>query len=195
MNKKLTMEAIAVIDSLLHQIGQMSGMFDDEDGTIEEAVEGAVEIQAKLRAAPDNAEAVALDRIRARLAGEWFDPTGDLESDIKSVLRELDGTAEPDDEDESEDSNDNPFDPESPEGRAVDRGDMNPDGSSPPRGGDTQLPQANVGEPADIKELRRQLAAAEGRAKNATSNLEYWKGQYEALIAKAPQPGADTADA
>jgi len=67
----------------------------------------------------------ALDRIRARLAGEWFDPTGDLESDLAKVLRELDGTAEAD---EPEDSNDNPFDPESTEGRAWDRGEMNPDG-------------------------------------------------------------------
>lgn len=71
----------------------------------------------------------AIDRIRARLAGEWFSPYGDLESDIAKVLRELDGTAEPDEENEPEDSDDNPFDPESPEGRAVDRGDMNPDGS------------------------------------------------------------------
>lgn len=73
----------------------------------------------------DRQQAV-LDRIRTRVAGEWFDPTGDLESDIAKVLRELDGTAEAD---ELEGPDDNPFDPESPEGRAVDRGDMSPDGS------------------------------------------------------------------
>lgn len=50
----------------------------------------------------------ALDRISARLAGEWFDPNGDLESDIAKVLRELDGTAGTD---EPEDSDGNPFDP------------------------------------------------------------------------------------
>lgn len=70
----------------------------------------------------------AIDRIRARLAGEWYDPTGDLESDMGKVLRELDGL---DNSDEPEDSDENPFDPESPEGRAVDRGEMDPDGSIP----------------------------------------------------------------
>ena len=74
----------------------------------------------------------AIDRIRSRLAGEWYDPTGELESDIAKVLRELDGTAEPDDEGEPEDSDDNPFDPESPEGRAFEEGRMTGDGQMKP---------------------------------------------------------------
>lgn len=39
-------------------------------------------------AAPLSA-AEALDRIRARLAGEWFDPSGDVESDISATLRRV----------------------------------------------------------------------------------------------------------
>lgn len=38
--------------------------------------------------APDDGEAVQmLEMIKARLAGKWFDETGDLESDIAAVLR------------------------------------------------------------------------------------------------------------
>lgn len=37
--------------------------------------------------APQTAERRMIDRIAARLRGEWFDPTGDLESDIAGVLR------------------------------------------------------------------------------------------------------------
>lgn len=35
-----------------------------------------------------------------------------------------------------------------------------------------------------IKDLKHILASAEGRAKAATSNLDYWRGQYEAIAAK-----------
>lgn len=33
----------------------------------------------------------------------------------------------------------------------------------------------------EIKDLKHDLASARGQAKNATSNLDYWRGQYEAL--------------
>ncbi|CCF19118.1 protein of unknown function [Pseudorhizobium banfieldiae] len=43
---------------------------------------------------PVNKAAEALQRIRDRLDGKWYDPHGDLESDIRSVFRKLDGVAE-----------------------------------------------------------------------------------------------------
>lgn len=46
----LIRDAIGAIDSLLHQVGQMSGMFDDADGTIAEAVEDGEETAERLRA-------------------------------------------------------------------------------------------------------------------------------------------------
>ena len=68
----------------------------------------------------------ALDRIRTRIAGEWYDPAGDLESDIAQVLREFQVPAKPD---EPEVSDEKFFDPESPEGRVWDEGRLNEDGS------------------------------------------------------------------
>jgi hypothetical protein len=40
----------------------------------------------------------------------------------------------------------------------------------------------------EIKDLKHDLASAEGRAKNATSNCDYWKGQYEAVAKGSPPP-------
>lgn len=110
--------------SIVTEAGEQFAFFPSTDFGIDVARENAVHTLAALEG--HRRMTLALDRIRARLAGEWFDPTGDLESDLAKVLRELDGTAEAD---EPEDSDDNPFDPESPEGRAWDRDDMNADGS------------------------------------------------------------------
>lgn len=44
----LLREAGAVIDSLVHQINQMKGMFHDEDGTISEALSEAEEMSARI---------------------------------------------------------------------------------------------------------------------------------------------------
>lgn len=47
----------------------------------------------------------------------------------------------------------------------------------------------------EIKDLKHNLASAEGRAKNATSNCDYWKAQYEAATNSAtPQPNVALAD-
>ncbi len=52
----------------------------------------------------------------------------------------------------------------------------------------TQSPphQTVVDMEKQIKDLRHDLAAAEGRAKNALSDLQYWRGQYETATAPAP---------
>ncbi len=58
-----------------------------EYGRVIDCHEGAIWKASELEA--------ALRRIDARLKGEWYDPTGDLESDIAGVLRpvlaEIDG--------------------------------------------------------------------------------------------------------
>lgn len=127
--------------SIVTESGEQFAFFPSTDFGVEKARENAQTTLAAIQAC--NRQQAALDRIRARLAGEWFSPYGDLESDIGKVLRELDGTAEPDEGDEPEDSDGNPFDPESPEGRAVERGDMSTDGSLM-LGGDTPAPSTHV---------------------------------------------------
>ncbi len=47
----LLRDASATISDLVQQIGQMSGMFSDDDGTIAEAVEGAEAVQERIAAA------------------------------------------------------------------------------------------------------------------------------------------------
>lgn len=47
MSKPTLQDAASIIHDLLDQIGQMRGMFDDEDGCIESAVTGAEEFLRK----------------------------------------------------------------------------------------------------------------------------------------------------
>jgi hypothetical protein len=168
----------------------------------------------------------AIDRIRSRLAGEWYYPSADLESDIKRVLDEMDGkrffvfdevimlvetsgedhegnfhtlppgakgmvedverrpdpagwtytvAIQTDDTDEynivnvfdeedgpitnfikldDEEADENPFDPESPEGRAWDEGRMASDGALRTNEAEDHRPRYST------NRMRREISAA-----------------------------------
>lgn len=63
--------------------GEPDGLDIYSEEEIEEAAECGVWIEEHEAATPP-----PLARIAARIRGEWFDPLGDLESDIAGVLRE-----------------------------------------------------------------------------------------------------------
>jgi hypothetical protein len=91
--------AQGAINAMSEQIAQMRGMFPDEDGTIEDAVGAGDEAQVELAAAvkaltidrdtlPTYAQfAATLHRVQDRLDGKWYDPHGDLESDVRAAIR------------------------------------------------------------------------------------------------------------
>lgn len=79
-------------DMLAYEAEQFDG---DEDSPLDisgaDLVDAFTTWRGQLRAAlaaPRSPRPAALDRIAARLRGEWYNPAGDLESDIADVLRE-----------------------------------------------------------------------------------------------------------
>ncbi|WP_454629577.1 hypothetical protein [Bradyrhizobium cenepequi] len=76
--RKIADDLAGALDSCTHQIGQMSGMFDDEDGTIAAAVEGADEATgayrkavAGLPVAPSRGDDVPRVCLASEVPGNW----------------------------------------------------------------------------------------------------------------------------